>query len=355
MLKPQEVCVVTALGLDYKIWETVEVTTATDGVIDHAMLTVSEPSRGASSLANLRLKPGDQASVTLAGQTVINGFVYLRQGACDANAHSVQIGICSKAQNVIPSTVRASPGQYSNQTLQQMVSAVFGEVGVKFSLQGSPDGADKPFDRISEHIGETRFAFADRLARMRNIHLVDDGNGGIVGFRGPWGNAASSIDEGRNMKRGCILLRNDESLESLTAVGQRAGQESAGDNSGSQAQASVSTSVTRDLKIACEEMADNKDCQLRINQEADWVKYQEVDGTCTVQGWLNDEDKLWWNDKLKLIVVNSPLLLPENSFGFVIKGIIHRQGSDEGTTTDILLCRADGLGATSGEPYGSGN
>lgn len=355
MAKPQEICIVSAGGQKYNIWETVEVTTATDGVIDHAMLTVAEPSKGARSFSNLKLKPGDPASITLAGQKVIDGFVYLRQGALDENSHAVQIGICSRAQNVIPSTVRAEPGQYTNQTLQQMVSAVFGEVGVSFSIQGGPAGADKVFERISEHIGETRYAFADRLARMRNIHMVDDGQGGIVGFRGPFGNARSSIEEGRNLKRGRILLKNDESVELIKAVGQRSNQEGADDNSSSEAQTTADTTVQRDLKIACEEMADNQDCQLRANHEGDWTRYQEVDGDCTMQGWLNDEGVLWWNDRLKVITVKSPSLLPEDSFVFMIKGIVHRQSSAEGTTTSILLCRADGLGSGNGEPLQGNN
>ena len=35
---------------------------------------------------------------------------------------------------------------------------------------------------------------------------------------------------------------------------------------------------------------------------------------------------------------------------FMIKGIVHRQSSEGGTTTDILLCRSDGFGSGSGEP-----
>jgi hypothetical protein len=35
---------------------------------------------------------------------------------------------------------------------------------------------------------------------------------------------------------------------------------------------------------------------------------------------------------------------------FMIKGVIHRQSSEGGTTTDILLCRFDGLGSGTGEP-----
>jgi hypothetical protein len=59
MPKAQEIAVVVALGQRYDIWQTVEVVHSSDDVIDHALLTVAEPSTGAKSLAALKLKPGD--------------------------------------------------------------------------------------------------------------------------------------------------------------------------------------------------------------------------------------------------------------------------------------------------------
>src|ERR1017187_7147111 len=112
MPNPTEICVVTALGQRYDTWETVEVHRDVDSaIIDHAMLTVAEISRGATSLAALKLKPGDNAQIYLAGQKVIDGLVYLRQAAYDSNTHAVQIGISSFAQAVMVSSVDASPGQ----------------------------------------------------------------------------------------------------------------------------------------------------------------------------------------------------------------------------------------------------
>ena len=102
--------------------------------------------------------------------------------------------------------------------------------------------------------------------------------------------------------------------------------------------------------IVAEEMGSNGAMQLRVQQERDWDFYQQVDGDVTTSGWLNDQGKLWWTDREKIVTVNSPMLLPENSMQFMIKGIVHRQSSEGGTTTDILLCRQDGLGSGTGEP-----
>jgi hypothetical protein len=90
----------------------------------------------------------------------------LRQAAYDSTSHAVQIGIASKAQVIMPSTVQAKPGQYKQQTIQQIGSAAFGSVGVGFNGIGSPSGADQPFQRVSEQVGETFYGFIERLCAI---------------------------------------------------------------------------------------------------------------------------------------------------------------------------------------------
>jgi prophage tail gpP-like protein len=350
MPKPQETCVVTAKGQRFDIWQTVEVWHSSDDVVDHAMLTVSEISTGAKNFAALKLKPGDPAQVYLAGFLVIDGMVYLRQASYDAKEHGVQIGISSIAQSVTVSTVDANPGQYINQTLQQIGSAVFGKVGVNFSIEGGPPGAFKPFKRVSEHVGETRFDFIERLCRMRNVHMVDDGTGGIVAFRGPRGRAMTALQEGRNILRARLLLKNNEHADNLKTVGMDQGNDDADGNRATMGETTSAPPINRPVKIAAEETGDDADMAMRVGQERDWDKYQLVDGDVTVSGWLNDANLLWWTEREKIVTVNSPMLLPEDSMQFMIKGIVHRQSSEGGTTTDVLLCRQDGLGSGTGEP-----
>jgi hypothetical protein len=45
------------------------------------------------------------------------------------------------------------------------------------------------------------------------------------------------------------------------------------------------------------------------------------------------------------VTVNSPKLIPGGSAAFIIKEVIHRQSSAEGTTTDILITNENGLGS----------
>jgi prophage tail gpP-like protein len=349
MPKANEICVVTVQGQKYDIWNTVEVHCSTEDVVDHALLSVSEVSTVAKNFTSLKLKPGDLATVTLAGQQVINGVVYLRQASMSATEHGVQIGICSPPQSALVATVAAAPGQYFNSTLQQIGSTVFGQVGVNFTVLPA-SGADLQFDRVSEHVGEEKFAFIERLCRMRNMHMVDDHQGGLIAFRGASNNTGLVLQEGVNIERGSITLKNPESGDPIVVVGQDHSQDSADANRDQNAQASGDPTVQRQIKIAAEHTGMQAEMQMRANHEADWIKFHMVDGAITVPGWPTPDSSLWFYHMREIVTVNSPLLLPEDSMDFMIKGIVHRQSSESGTTTDVLLCRFDGLGSGTGEP-----
>jgi prophage tail gpP-like protein len=346
MATPQEICTVTANGQNYNIWESVEVVKSAEDVIDHCMLTVSEISTGGSSLSQLKLAPGDTVTVTLGGMQAMNGLVYLRQAAYDANVHAVQIGICSTAQDIMRTSVDGAPGQYLNQTIQQIGSACFGKVGVGFNIVGGPSGANTIFPRVSETIGQSRFSFIENLCRLRNLHMIDDGHGNIEAYRGPQGSSAP-LQEGVNILKARLLLKNDEFAQEQAGLAQNFKQGAPG------AQISASASVNNPVgatragtnKFPAENASDQASLQMRVNQEVDHVNYKTVDGVITVQGWFLSSGDLWMNHVRQSVTVNSPMLIPQGSDSFIIKEVAHRQSSAEGTTTDIMITNINGLGA----------
>jgi prophage tail gpP-like protein len=346
MATPQEICTVTANGVQYNSWETVEVHKSASDVIDHCMFTVSEPSTGGSGLAALKLAPGDAATVTLGGAKAITGNVYLRQAAADDKTHAVQIGIASKSHIILRTSVDGKPGQYLNQNIQQIGSACFGKVGVNFNVVGAPSGANTPFARISETIGQTRFSFIENLCRLRNLHLIDDGQGGISAFRSSQGKVAP-LQEGVNILKSRLLLKADEYVENLNGLAQIYKQGAPGAQVSATATVSnpVGAATGGNFNFPIENAGDQATVQMRVNHQADHVNYQTVDGVITVQGWFLSAGDLWMNHVPADVTVMSPLLIPGGSMSFIIKEVIHRQSSAEGTTTDILITNENGLGA----------
>jgi len=347
MATPQEICTVTAAGIKYNNWETIEVRRAVHPyTIDHCMLTVSEVSTvNAGGLSALKLAPGDTATVTLGGIKVMDGYVYLRQAAYDANTHAVQIGICSRAQAIMRTSVDGAPGQYIQQTIQQIGSACFGKVGVNFKVIGNPPGADMIFDRISEAIGQTRFSFIENLCRLTNLHMIDDGNGGINAFRGPQGHVAP-LQEGGNILKARLLLSADEYVADIAGLSQtpRRGAPGAQQKATAKVNNPVGANLGGNFSFPAENAATKIALQMRVNHQVDYVNFKTVDGAVTVQGWFLANGDLWMNHVNNTVTVNSPMLIPGNTGRFIIKEIVHRQSSVEGTTTDIMLTNENGLG-----------
>jgi prophage tail gpP-like protein len=265
----------------------------------------------------------------------------------------VQIGVTSKTSAVVRTTVDVKPGSYPNQTIQQIGSACFGKVGVGFNVVGSPSGVNQPFKRVCEQLGESRYNFIERLCRMVNLHMMDDGKGNISAFRGPQGNVSSQLQEGVNILRARLLLQVDDHVETYIVVGQEPNPTSG--RAGAQNTATaISPSPGKPMggvvKMGAEEALTSGMLQMRANHQVDYDAMKTIDGMITVQGWFAPDGDLWWNKVSQTITVNSPMLIPEGSMNFAIKEIVHRQSTAEGTTTDVMITNKLGLGGL--EAYG---
>jgi prophage tail gpP-like protein len=225
----------------------------------------------------------------------------------------------------------------------QISSVVCGKVGVGFSIVGSPPGANKIFERVSEHVGETRFNFIERLARMRNLHLVDDGKGNVLATRQAGGTVAT-LQEGGNILKARAIMSINDSAESLTAVGQNplTDQTWLQGSSSSATTAVPGVKLTRPVKFPVEQNADNADCAMRVNHEPDPTKFDQLECDVTVKDWLMPDGTLWIAHVNSMVTVYSPMLFPQGTVTLYIRGVTHRYSSEEGTTTDLLLSQFPG-------------
>jgi prophage tail gpP-like protein len=352
MPNPNEYATVIAGGLVYQYWQTVEVEREYGHGLDLARVAVAEIGSPTTGWITQRLAPGDPAQVLLGDRLVINGKVTIRQAAYDANKHAVEITVTSPVLSLIKATVNANPGQYLNSTLQQIASAVAGAVGVNFSIVGSPSGANLPFARVSEHPGETRFDFIERLCRMRNIHLLSDGQGTLLGTRGGSGNIAATLTEGVNIESARLVMRDDNAVNQITTIGSLPGGSSTG----------AAGDATRDIKatatnpnytgpetmtVAAPQPGTAAEMAMHSNHEVNLTVTTQLDCEIVTPGWFLPDGSLWM-DHLGTgedIMIYSPMLFPSNGMALRLKRVVHRQSSEEGTTTLLGLCLPNGLGS----------
>jgi prophage tail gpP-like protein len=360
MPNPQEIATVVANGLVYAGWTSVQIERRFPDSISHMRLEIAEQSAGRAAGGARPLAVRDLAQGLLGGRQVINGKVTLRQVSYDKGQHTVLIVVSSKTFVMNCSTVDGTPGFYQNYTLQQIGEAVAGKVGVGFQIMGAPPGADKIFPRVSEHIGETRFNFLSRLAGQRNLYLRDDGNGTIVCTRGV-GGIVATLNEGgpnRNIKSASLTLNDLEFGNPLRTVGDNIAGSSTGifDDNAARDVSATSTSpnvpADRPQTVTMPQPGDNQDAMMYVARVAAFNIATYLNGQIIVPGWFLDNGDLWIEHIGDLVSINSPMLVPSGPIALAIKGVIHRQDSENGTETVIEVCDPQSLGATAVQSTG---
>jgi prophage tail gpP-like protein len=350
MPNPNEVATITRAAGVYSYWKSVEIERVVGNTVSYMKFSAAEPGIGAGetpSWGTLQLMPPMAAQGFLAGQLAITGIVTSRQAAYESKNRGVEIIVASYTQNGTASTVDGNPGQYLNQTISQIANAVYGKVGVIVKVDGA-SGADHPFERVSEHIGETRNAFIQRLAMMRNLHMVDDANGALNLIRGETAGSTTLV-EGQNILKGRILIRNSLAVSLVNMQCQNFGSNTHNGPDAAQVNVQVPnpsyTGSYRPYTVMAEMATGQAGCQMRGIHELSLNDQQTCEALITVPGWLMNDGTLWINHLREAITINSPMLVPGGPFTLLLRGVKHMQDSEEGTRTELNLCIPRGIGS----------
>jgi prophage tail gpP-like protein len=346
---------IVANGKIYPGWTSIEVWREYMLPTSYMKFTAAEDENFAASYS---VVPGDPAQGFLCGIPVITGYVMTSQVVFDKGSHAVEIVVASQTQNAIIGTVQNNPGQYKNQTFQQMASAVLSKVGVNLRMAGDTSGADIPFLRVSEHIGERAIDFVHRLAAWRNLYLVDDSQGNLVATRGTsGGSSGATLVEGQNIESARRVLSYDTTTDRLSVTTQQSGNDQTNGMASSQVFASAAIAnykgPSRPVLFLGEMPASQQEIQLRLNHAVGLLNLDVLEATITVPGWLQDNGSLWISlvgdaGSMTPITIYSPMLFPSTggqapSPGLFVKGVKHLQDTTGGTRTEITCCIQTGL------------
>ncbi len=356
MPDPNEVASIQTSGGTYSQWTYIEVSRVFGEPVSTMRFRAEEGSNS-QGFPNIQLMPMDSAKGFLAGQQVINGNVSVRQASYDPTDHTVEIIVISYSQNAIANTVKARPGQYINQTAQQIFSAVCAPFGLNVTVAGVP-GASLPFPRVSEQVGETCMAFMKRLARHRDLHAVDDVNGNLIWTRGSAsqsGSVGGTLVEGGNIKSARIVLDNQWAVQQMIATGQQNGGTTTQAWAGAASQVEQSTTnpnypagyASRIVRELSDMPTNPADAQMLANHMMSLNALQQCEATITVPGWFAPSGALWIDLIAASVTINSPSLVAAayNPFTLLLRGVKHMQDDKLGTRTELNLCIPNGMGS----------
>lgn len=354
MANPTEICEVSCRGQIFRDWTSVSVTRSVDCATTEFQLTVAELSKGFGWGA-LKLRPGDEVSIVLAGHKVAQGLIYVRQAALTERSHAVMLQGASTPMELVIASHVTKGGQYKGYDFSQIAKSVVAPFGISFDWANMPEEASKPFRDPQTFPGETAFQFLERLARQRGIKLHDDENGNLVGddVKGQSGSQTAMLEEGKNIYSINAMVQDLSQYSKIGAIGQQKGDDSIWGKAASEIKAEATNSAVqryRPLLIMAEEPSSQKDLQARVDREVEERNWTAVQVQVVVQGWLKPDGGLW--KVLDRVSLKSPSTIPtsDGRINLFVRSVTFSQtGEAPGTTTTLeLRLRETGqLGTTS--------
>jgi prophage tail gpP-like protein len=356
MPNPLEICEVACGGARYRDWTHVNVQRRFGDWASSFNLAVVEMSGRAGGWAGIKLKPGDQVTITLAGTQVINGFIEVRQAVVNARSHGVQVQGRSRTGDLVSSSAIIKPGHFKDQTFEAIAKRAIQPFGINMTLKNLPEGASRPFKMAQVFHGETVFQFLERLARQRGIIMTDDPNGNLIGGGlDPSAGSAATLEEGRNIVDARALIRDDIVASKIEGYGQNSGSDSMWGAEASQIKATADNPTMgryKPLLILAEDPLTKRDLQDRVDREQAQRIGTAVQCSVTVQGWHKPGGGLWREGEV--LTVKAPSLFPNpgGMQSLAVEQVTYAQDPTGGTTTTLDMVLPQALGMKFSAPQG---
>ncbi len=161
-------------GTEYRGWQSIHVTDSITQSAASFELRVTERWQrndgGKRQLIYWKLRAGDACTVKVGGQTMLTGYIDVHQPAISATSHSVDVSGRSKTGDLIDCSAIHSPGNFHNQTVLQIASAISVPFGVNVEMG---EGVAPPFvEKFELDNGETAFESIERLCRKHQLLLT---------------------------------------------------------------------------------------------------------------------------------------------------------------------------------------
>jgi prophage tail gpP-like protein len=339
MPKFEEICEVRAAGSSFKDWLSVEVRWAADDWRRYFTLQLAEPGKR-GSISSIRLKPGDDVDILLAGQPALTGGkVVSRQTAYDAARHAVQVDGFSKAGNA--SRHSPEPEQYRNYTYTAIANKLLVPLGLNFKMDNPPDGADEKFKNVAIYNGESVADVLERLARQRGFFLTSDHDGSTIVGGLPKGTGNATLEEGVNILSANCHITDRTVAGTIEGIAQRQGSDDEYGSAVSQTSATGKiTGVDPALtwRVAAEEPITEKELKTRVDMEIRKMLTDILVARITHRGWFRPGSQALWaaGDSA---TVKSPMLFwaGDGTLPLKVWEVSCRQDVQSGTTTTVTL------------------
>jgi prophage tail gpP-like protein len=263
----------------------------------------------------------------------------------DAHRHGVLIAGQSRPGDSTRTAIdtKQNGGQYSGQSLRQIATQVFQQLGINVKFAGNSQALDSTIDDAQVQPTESHFHFVERLARGR-AWIGDDVQGNLVLYGGlDGGGSGPALVEGENIQWARVTI-NDLSI---IKEGEVYAQGPCTDKNwgASCTEPSVPFNMnfprTKPYKLLLERGASNskimEELKYRARYEIAWRLGTQIRAEIGVYGWFAPNGGLWQPLPINEQTVNvySPMAMLNTPLA--IQALTFSQDNEAGTMTTLEL------------------
>lgn len=301
MVEDENTVTLTADGSDYSGWKSVEITA---GLEDQARsFTLSITWKWPGQDAAIPIQQGAKCQVRIGDDLVLTGWVFASPIDYDHQQITTTISGRSLTADLVDSAAINQPGQWNNQSVLSIVTALAAPYGIKVRSE-IPEGA-----KLSDHTiepGETAFESIDRLLTLFRVFSTDDARGMAVLARpGSEGQAFDALEVGKNIITGSAPLDFSGVFSEYRVLGQKSGTDEEFGEGAAEVSATVTDARTtrkRVMIIQQSGQVTQELAQARANWESVTRMGKALTTTYTVQGWRQSNGALWRHNSLVRVI-----------------------------------------------------
>jgi prophage tail gpP-like protein len=335
----KEIATLNVKGERHENWKSVRVETKVEEWFPTFMFETTEFTPIPLKVAENQFQPGDEVTVDIGGIQVCFGYITERHVAIDGKQHAIRLVGNGDTYDVPTSSVPPDvyEANHDGKNWPQLARDLMKHLNIKLGVVGNVDTT--PFQKIGIQPGETLSMVMERYARMRNIVIGSDPNGGLLGIGENEPTPSGELVEGTHILKANAVIRDGHKYGRIFAVAQDTGGSSGtGGAAANQQKVELAGTHTRNrhMVAVCEVADKPHGVQRRCHMERVFTEGTEIEANITVQGWFkdnNNSDQIWKSGEYYFI--NSPsLMLPGAILGCA--QCVYEQ-SDSGTTTTLHM------------------
>ena len=270
-------------GARYGGWTALRLSRGVEQVAGSFQLTVTERFDGLSQPRPIR--PGQQAAVSIDGQTVIQGWIDVVAPNYDAQTHTLTVSGRDATGDLVDCAAIYKSGAWHGRTLAQIATDLTGPFKVPVIVRTDVGAAFADW-RIEP--GETVIDNLDRAARYRGVLLLSDGLGHLVIAQPGTGRAPAALVLGKNI----LQARGQSSLqqrfaEYIVKAQQAGNDELFGPSAAAPSGSAMDTAIGRyrPTVIMAEDQASSAGCKDRAQWQRTVAAARGQQIVYTVNGW----------------------------------------------------------------------